>query len=61
MAALRATDVQPLRLLVHKGLWEQLQVTVDALQKYGELSPSVRYMWDSLRERLSEARGQKSG
>ncbi|PKX89044.1 uncharacterized protein P174DRAFT_414689, partial [Aspergillus novofumigatus IBT 16806] len=59
MAALRATDVQPLRLLVHTGLWEQLQVTVDALQKYGELSPSVRYMWDSLRERLSEARGQK--
>ncbi|GFF88742.1 hypothetical protein IFM60648_08490 [Aspergillus lentulus] len=57
MAALRATDVQPLRLLVHTGLWEQLQVTVDALQKYGELSPSVRYMWDSLRERLSEARG----
>lgn len=57
MAALRATDVQPLRLLVHTGLWEQLQVTADALQKYGELSPSVRYMWDSLRERLSEARG----
>ncbi|KAF4210473.1 hypothetical protein CNMCM8980_009401 [Aspergillus fumigatiaffinis] len=56
MATLRATDVQPLRLLVHKGLWEQLQVTVDALQKFGELSPSVRYMWDSLRERLSEAR-----
>ncbi|KAL4885928.1 hypothetical protein BJY04DRAFT_214125 [Aspergillus karnatakaensis] len=57
MATLRALDVRPLRLLVETGLWEQLEASVDDLQRHGELSPSVRYMWDSLTERLEKARG----
>jgi hypothetical protein len=56
IATVRALEVSTLGLLAPPPLWEQLEASVDALQGPSELSPSVRYMRESLKDRLDMAR-----
>ncbi|KAL3484251.1 hypothetical protein BJX62DRAFT_244133 [Aspergillus germanicus] len=57
LATVRALEVPTLQLLAPLPLWEQLEASVDALQGPSELSPSVRYMRESLKDRLDQAAG----
>ncbi|KAL3442399.1 hypothetical protein BJX65DRAFT_225705 [Aspergillus insuetus] len=56
IATVRALEVPTLGLLAPPLLWEQLEASLDALQSPSELSPSVRYMRESLKDRLDIAR-----
>ncbi|KAL5050886.1 hypothetical protein BDW71DRAFT_79843 [Aspergillus fruticulosus] len=60
IAAVRALEVRSLRLLAQPRIWEHLEASVDALDRPSELSPSLSYMRDSLRDRLELARLQRS-
>ncbi|KAJ0413011.1 hypothetical protein BJY00DRAFT_297558 [Aspergillus carlsbadensis] len=55
IATARGLEVPALRLLAQPALLELLEGSVDALQGPSEISPSVRYMRESLRDRLDIA------
>ncbi|KAL4932598.1 fungal specific transcription factor domain-containing protein [Aspergillus undulatus] len=61
ITTIRALEVRSLRLLAQPRIWEYIEGSVDALHSPSELSPSVQYMWVSLKNRLEMARLQKSG
>ncbi|KAL5000432.1 hypothetical protein BDV10DRAFT_200151 [Aspergillus recurvatus] len=56
IAAVRALEVRTLRLLAQPRTWESLELSVESLERPSELSPSVQYMRDSLRDRLDKAK-----
>jgi hypothetical protein len=56
IATVRVLEVPTLGLLAPPPLWEQLEASVDAMQGPSELSPSVRYMRESLKDRLDMVR-----
>lgn len=60
VATIKALEVQFLRLLAPPRTWEYLKGSVDALRRPSQLSPSVQYMRDSLKERLEMAKLQNS-
>ncbi|KAL2821677.1 hypothetical protein BJX63DRAFT_223885 [Aspergillus granulosus] len=60
MAAVRALEVSSLRLLAQSRFWGYLEAAVDAMRGPSELSPSIRYMRESLRERLDMLGVQRS-
>ncbi|KAH3503703.1 hypothetical protein KXW24_008053 [Aspergillus fumigatus] len=60
VATIKALEVQFLRLLAPPRTWEYLKGSVDALHRPSQLSPSVQYMRDSLKERLEMAKLQNS-
>lgn len=59
LAAVRALEVRCLRLLAEPQLWESLETSVEALHAPSELSPSIRHMHGSLKDRLEMAKDQK--
>lgn len=59
-AAVRALEVRCLRLLTKPRLWEYLEASADALHGPSELSPSIRDMHGTLKDRLEMAREQNS-
>ncbi|KAB8224278.1 hypothetical protein BDV33DRAFT_199673 [Aspergillus novoparasiticus] len=59
LAAVRALEVRCLRLLAEPQLWESLEALVDTLHGPSELSPSIRHMHGSLKDRLEMAKAQK--
>jgi hypothetical protein len=58
LAAVRAIEVRCLRLLTEPPLWESLEGSVDALHGPSELSPSIRHMHETLKDRLEMAKDQ---
>ncbi|KAL2861166.1 fungal specific transcription factor domain-containing protein [Aspergillus lucknowensis] len=56
IAAIRATEVQCLRILPHPGLWKSIENSLDALRRLSEVSPSVQYLRDSLEGQLARAK-----
>ncbi|OJJ08546.1 hypothetical protein ASPVEDRAFT_402588 [Aspergillus versicolor CBS 583.65] len=56
IAAIEASEVHYLRLLCQPQLWQQINGSVDAMNRPSMLSPSVQYMRESLKARLEGVR-----
>ncbi|KAL2816588.1 hypothetical protein BDW59DRAFT_166312 [Aspergillus cavernicola] len=55
MVAIRALDVPCLRRISQPEFWKYLKVSVDSLQRPSSLSPSVRYMRETLENQMERA------